>query len=107
MDALGEQAPAEVEDGSLTLKLLIPGTAAGSVIGKGGATINELQTNTGARIQLSRNAEVFPGTSDRLVTLSGNLSQILGALHLMINKLVADGESLVASKAMPPFHTAP
>ena len=25
MDALGEQAPAEVEDGSLTLKLLIPG----------------------------------------------------------------------------------
>jgi hypothetical protein len=47
-----------LRDESLTLKLLIPGTAAGSIIGKGGSTINEFQTQTGARIQLSRNAEV-------------------------------------------------
>jgi hypothetical protein len=40
-------------------------------------------------------ALVFPGTSDRLVTLGGSATAILGAMHLMINKLIADGESMV------------
>ena len=51
----------EEDDDSVTLKYLIPDTAAGSIIGKGGSTINEMQTQTGARIQLSRNDETFPG----------------------------------------------
>ena len=55
---------------------------------------------TGARIQLSRNQEVFPGTTDRLVILSGTASAILGALHLMIKKLIADGEGM-AGGALP------
>lgn len=83
------------EEVTMILKLLIPGTAAGSIIGKGGSTINEFQIQTGARIQLSRNAEVFPGTTDRMVTLGGTATAILGAMHLMINKLIADGESIV------------
>ena len=93
MDA--EQYADDDEEATMTLKLLIPGTAAGSIIGKGGSTINEFQTQTGARIQLSRNAEVFPGTTDRMVTLGGTATAILGAMHLMINKLIADGESIV------------
>lgn len=107
MDAMDEQGDVALgvgEDGDgvppLTLKFLIASSAAGSVIGKGGSTINEFQTQTGARIQLSRNQEVFPGTTDRLVILSGTASAILGALHLMIKKLIADGEGM-AGGALP------
>ena len=53
-----------------------PDTAAGSIIGKGGSTINEMQTQTGARIQLSRNDETFPGTTDRVVILAGAVGKI-------------------------------
>ena len=37
------------------VKILIPNYAAGSIIGKGGANIAEVQQQTGARIKLSPN----------------------------------------------------
>ena len=88
-DARGERA-----DGTMMLKFLISPSAAGSVIGKGGATINEFQALTGARVQLSRNREVFPGTNDRVVSVSGDLRAILQVLHLIMSKFVADGEGI-------------
>jgi RNA-binding protein Nova len=83
-----------IDDDGFTLKFLISPSAAGSVIGKGGATINEFQALTGTRIQLSRNREVFPGTNDRVVILSGDVKAILQVLHLIMTKLVADGEGV-------------
>jgi RNA-binding protein Nova len=59
----GGESAAPIDDGSFTLKFLISPSAAGSVIGKGGATINDL-------------------------------SAILQVLHLIITKLVADGEGI-------------
>lgn len=81
-------------DGAMMVKFLISPSAAGSVIGKGGATINEFQALTGARVQLSRNREVFPGTNDRVVSVSGDLRAILQVLHLIMSKFVADGEGI-------------
>ena len=92
------QGKMPVQELSIILKFLIPDSAAGSIIGKGGATVNELQTQTGSRIQLSLNAEIFPGTTDRIVTLCGTASSTLGALHLIISKLVRDGEGLVGGR---------
>ena len=43
------------------IKLLVSAALAGCLIGKGGATINELQERTGARIKLSQNNDYFPG----------------------------------------------
>lgn len=39
----------------------------GIIIGKGGATINQLNISTGAKIKLSQNNEFFPTTSDRVL----------------------------------------
>lgn len=58
--------------------------------GKGGATINELQTSTNCRIQLTRTGEVFPGTSERVLTLSGELPSVLTAVHLICTKLQSE-----------------
>uniref|UniRef100_A0A8C9NC51 K Homology domain-containing protein n=1 Tax=Serinus canaria TaxID=9135 RepID=A0A8C9NC51_SERCA len=49
------------EDGQYFLKVLIPSYAAGSIIGKGGQTIVQLQKETGATIKLSKSKDFYPG----------------------------------------------
>lgn len=49
------------EDGEYFLKVLIPSYAAGSIIGKGGQTIVQLQKETGATIKLSKSKDFYPG----------------------------------------------
>ncbi|PNT22400.1 hypothetical protein POPTR_008G030700v4 [Populus trichocarpa] len=72
------------------IKLLVSNAAAGSVIGKGGATITDFQSQSGARIQLSKNYEFFPGTSDRIILISGGIDDALKALELIIAKLLSE-----------------
>ncbi|CAN1258263.1 Protein BTR1 [Linum perenne] len=72
------------------IKFLVSNAAAGSVIGKGGATINDFQSQSGARIQLSRNFEFFPGTSDRIIMISGNIDDVLKAMDLVLAKLLSE-----------------
>ncbi|KAL8219844.1 UNVERIFIED_CONTAM: hypothetical protein K2H54_034829 [Gekko kuhli] len=52
------------EDGEYFLKVLIPSYAAGSIIGKGGQTIVQLQKETGATIKLSKSKDFYPGESE-------------------------------------------
>ncbi|CAH9097561.1 unnamed protein product [Cuscuta epithymum] len=73
---------------STYVKFLLSNPEAGSIIGKGGTTINDFQSRSGARIQLSRNHEFFPGTSDRIVMVSGIVDDILKALDLILSKLL-------------------
>lgn len=47
------------EDGQYFLKVLIPSYAAGSIIGKGGQTIVQLQKETGATIKLSKSKDFY------------------------------------------------
>ncbi len=71
-----------------SIRFLISNVAAGSVIGKGGATISDYQAQSGARIHLSRNHEYFPGTTDRIISISGIGSEVLMALHLILRKIL-------------------
>lgn len=81
------------EDGSekhTYIRFLVSNAAAGSVIGKGGSTITDFQSQSGARIQLSRNNEFFPGTSDRIIMISGGFNEILKATELVLSKLLSE-----------------
>ncbi|MEW5301313.1 MAG: hypothetical protein WDW36_004178 [Sanguina aurantia] len=71
-------------------KLLVANTIAGSIIGKAGANIENLQRSSGARIQLSRTGEFYPGTSDRVLLLSGSLHSVLTAIFLILEKITRD-----------------
>jgi len=73
-----------------SVRFLISNASAGSIIGKGGSTISEFQLQSGARIQLSRNREFFPGTTDRIILLSGTINAILTALHLILSKIMTE-----------------
>ncbi|KAF8118850.1 hypothetical protein N665_0002s0159 [Sinapis alba] len=69
------------------IRFLVSNAAAGSVIGKGGSTITEFQAKSGARIQLSRNQEFFPGTTDRIIMISGSIKEVVNGLELILDKL--------------------
>lgn len=71
-------------------KLLVANSIAGSIIGKSGANIEQLQKSSGSRIQLSRTGEFFPGTSDRVLLLSGSLHSVLTSIFLILEKISRD-----------------
>ncbi|KAJ7970505.1 RNA-binding protein Nova-1 [Quillaja saponaria] len=72
------------------VRFLVSNAAAGSVIGKGGSTITDFQSQSGARIQLSRSHEFFPGTTDRIIMVSGSLNEIQKAVDLILSKLLSE-----------------
>lgn len=89
---------AESGNQQVIAKLLVSNTIAGSVIGKAGANIEQLQRSSGARIQLSRTGEFFPGTSDRVLLLSGSLHSVLTAIFLILEKVARDAATSKGGK---------
>ncbi|XP_043707381.1 protein BTR1-like isoform X2 [Telopea speciosissima] len=85
--------PRDYKERPTYIRFLVSNAAAGSVIGKGGSTITEFQSQSGARIQLSRNQEFFPGTSDRIIMISGMINEILKAMELILAKLLSEVHS--------------
>ncbi|KAK4252969.1 hypothetical protein QN277_010813 [Acacia crassicarpa] len=87
---------------STYVRFLVSNASAGSVIGKGGSTITDFQSQSGARIQLSRNHEFFPGTTDRIIMVSGAMNELLTAAELILSKLLSElhteGENTVGPK---------
>ncbi|PKA53041.1 KH domain-containing protein [Apostasia shenzhenica] len=84
--------PGDDKEKPTHIRFLVSNTAAGSIIGKGGSTINDFQSQSGARIQLSRNHEFFHGTTDRIIMISGAFSEIIKAMELILEKLLNDEE---------------
>ncbi|KAM3245356.1 hypothetical protein ACQJBY_056595 [Aegilops geniculata] len=85
------------------LRFLVSNTAAGCIIGKGGSTINDFQSQSGARIQLSRSHEFFPGTNDRIIMVSGLFDEVVKAMELVLEKLLSEGEESNEAEARPKF----
>ena len=86
----------------LVLKFLIGTEAAGAIIGKHGATVGELESSSGVKIQLSRTHEYFPGTAKRTVALCGTVDQALVAMYLCLTKVEADGVTMLGQHLTDP-----
>ncbi|XP_073495144.1 RNA-binding protein Nova-1 isoform X4 [Phyllobates terribilis] len=83
------------EDGQFFLKVLIPSYAAGSIIGKGGQTIVQLQKETGATIKLSKSKDFYPGTTERVCLIQGTV-EALNAVHGFIAEKIREMPQNVA-----------
>ena len=59
----------------ITLRLIVPASQCGSIIGKGGSKIKEIRELTGASIQVA--SEMLPGSTERAVTVSGKFDSII------------------------------
>jgi RNA-binding protein Nova len=60
----------------VAIKFLISNSYAGSLIGKAGKAIKELIAVSEARVNVSGNQELFPGTSDRVVLVAGTQDSV-------------------------------
>ncbi|KFD52573.1 hypothetical protein M514_06607 [Trichuris suis] len=70
---------------SVMVKLLVPAAVSGAIIGRHGETIANLQQDTKTHIKLSKSTELFPGTSERVLSIVGARSAIVE-----VCKFVAD-----------------
>ena len=89
-------------DGSLPLKLCMPNSSCGAIIGKGGSTIQEFQNDSGASIKVQSQDARPAGVDDRTVTVSGSVDQQLRAVALVLAK-VAEGSNYNIPQAFPPY----
>ncbi|GAB6031896.1 Poly(rC)-binding protein 3 [Chamberlinius hualienensis] len=63
----------------ITLRLIVPASQCGSLIGKGGSKIKEIREVTGASIQVA--SEMLPSSTERAVTLSGTSESITQCIY--------------------------
>ncbi|XP_014377906.1 poly(rC)-binding protein 4 isoform X2 [Alligator sinensis] len=59
----------------VTLRLVIPASQCGSLIGKAGAKIKEIRETTGAQVQVA--GDLLPNSTERAVTVSGGPDAII------------------------------
>merc|ERR1712038_415481 len=67
-------SPNTIPKPPVTLRLIVPASQCGSLIGKGGSKIKEIREITGASIQVA--SEMLPNSTERAVTISGGSKAI-------------------------------
>ncbi|XP_018620383.2 poly(rC)-binding protein 4-like isoform X1 [Scleropages formosus] len=65
----------------ITLRLVIPTSQCGSLIGKGGSKIKEIRESTGAQVQVA--GDLLPNSTERGVTVSGTQDAIIQCVRLI------------------------
>ena len=84
-------------------QILVPDSMVGSILGRGGRTLNELQMHSGTRIRISQRGEFVPTTRDRIVTVRGPTAQSVSlAQYLMNQRMVVVPTSSYCGQ--PGFH---
>ena len=69
MQGTNGNANAAVPRAPITLRLIVPASQCGSLIGKGGSKIKEIREVTGASIQVA--SDMLPNSTERAVTITG------------------------------------
>eukprot|EP00093_Oithona_nana_P013770 13770.XXX_15006_16572_1 [CDS] Oithona nana genome sequencing. len=65
--------------GGVSLKLVVPASQCGSLIGKGGSKIKEIREVTGASVQVA--SELLPNSTERTVTIGGARTAITQCIY--------------------------
>ncbi|XP_046982973.1 poly(rC)-binding protein 2 isoform X2 [Schistocerca americana] len=63
----------------ITLRLIVPASQCGSLIGKGGSKIKEIREVTGASIQVA--SEMLPNSTERAVTITGTSEAVTQCIY--------------------------
>jgi len=82
---------------AVTIKFMIPNSRMGSVIGKGGCKIKEIQDASGARLNASEG--MLPGSTERVLSVAGVADAIHIATYYIGNILIEANERMPASSA--------
>ncbi|KAM0066557.1 putative K domain-containing protein [Helianthus debilis subsp. tardiflorus] len=91
-DAFGFKEQSAFSDQSTSRRMEIPSNKVGVLIGKAGDTIRTLQHSSGARIQITRDAEADPNAATRPVQILGSIESINKAERL-IKEVIAEADA--------------
>lgn len=83
--------PARGGGPSQTITMQVPDSIVGALVGKGGKIIVEMQQQSGARIQISNRDQMVVGTTDRVVTITGNDQAVTTAQYLVTQRMQQPG----------------
>ncbi|KAK0416920.1 hypothetical protein QR680_012750 [Steinernema hermaphroditum] len=78
-DDMQAQPNRSVSKPPITMRLIVPATQCGSLIGKSGSKIKQIRDETGASIQVA--SEMLPGSTERAVTISGTLESLVACMQ--------------------------
>lgn len=70
----------------ITLRLIVPASQCGSLIGKAGSKIKEIREVTGASIQVA--SEMLPNSTERAVTISGTAEAVTQCIYHICNVML-------------------
>jgi transcription antitermination factor NusA-like protein len=90
-----QQYHAPIDSTPTQMKLDVPQSKAGLVIGKGGEVIKQLKMQSGANIELDRHAKPASANSDRIFKITGTPYQNAKAQHL-IKQIIGEAPKHVA-----------
>ncbi len=74
------------------VQMVVPDALIGVILGRGGSYLHEIQQYSGARIEISQRGHYVPGTTNRVVTISGS-AQCCATAHFMINRKLVEHSS--------------
>jgi len=77
----------ELQERVNQIKVVIPNTTAGFLIGKSGATIKNIKDESGAHVQISSKQTDLP---ERIVTIDGDPERRIKALSMIVRKIAED-----------------
>lgn len=80
-----EQTQGPIGENKLTVKVLVPSSQAGAIIGKGGSQLDSMRKSTDCGMQVSQ--EVLGRSTDRPLTLTGTAAGIIACLALVAQVL--------------------
>ncbi|XP_039182191.1 poly(rC)-binding protein 3 isoform X20 [Crotalus tigris] len=89
----------------VTLRLVVPASQCGSLIGKGGSKIKEIRESTGAQVQVA--GDMLPNSTERAVTISGTPDAIIQCVK-QICVVMLEAYTIQGQYAIPhpdPHHT--
>jgi predicted RNA-binding protein YlqC (UPF0109 family) len=69
------------------IKFLVSNNVAGSIIGRSGQTISDLQKESSTRIKLSQSGDYYPGTQERVCLVQGQPENVKKASSLLLTRL--------------------
>jgi RNA-binding protein Nova len=84
--AMALQMPTMIAPGCFTAQVLVPSTMVGSILGRGGRTLVDLQMMSGTNIRISQRNEYMPGTRSRIVTIRGPNAQSVWQAQYLISQ---------------------
>lgn len=83
----------------LVIKLIIPATHCGSIIGKGGCKIKEIRDLSNANVQVA--SEMLPMSTERVVAVTGNPDTISQAIYQICMVLIECTMQIVKGAVIP------